>query len=608
MNSSHNANHREQATEKTSERRAAAVLPNRYSIRRRGERWELVCSESPAVVVRVERGLTISAGNARKAPPGTIYLDGAAEGAPFLDVDKAVFNLNHHEDCVRPFTLATCEQAMVLIRKGLDLESRDWTVYANDPDLDTVLAIWVLLNHLRLNDVNPEIRKKVMPLVRLEGAIDAHGLEMEDLCAFPPELQESTFADLEDLRRREVALKKKGKWHEIDFLEYTADILRSIDGLIYSSHHFEGVLEVEELARAEIGEKQLAVVCRGDTGIYEVEPQLRRLHGKRLGVIILQKDPKTYTLRQVDTFLPATLETAYERLNLIDPAAGNRRSGNRWGGSREIGGSPRATGTALTPRQIADAFARAYRKPTTTERLGAVAVVLLRNTVVMAAAMLATYFLGWRGNPADSIKGYFQSQAGIYVGVLGGISVVLTLSALRIGRKLFGLRLPAGLDWLVVLPGALLGGLAGGAWIFMAPGTSSQFLLTRHWPEIVIAICFPITAEVLFRGLVHGILAQRFPTQHTGGPWFLSWPVLISSALYGLWTLPPFLPFFSPGVEVTFAAALLFGICSGMARERSESLLPCLVLHWLCLLLLTVAGPFFHLPALIKQILHFPLS
>jgi hypothetical protein len=72
--------------------------------------------------------------------------------------------------------------------------------------------------------------------------------------------------------------------------------------------------------------------------------------------------------------------------------------------------------------------------------------------------------------------------------------------------------------------------------------------------------------------------------------------------------MPPFLPFFSGGVGMTFVASLLFGICSGMARERSESLLPCLVLHWLCLLTLTVTGPVLRVPALFKQILHLALS
>ena len=606
MQISHGRDQGEQSTERRSELEPAGTLPNRYLIRRKGEARELVCSESPTIAVCIERGTTTPSGTARKAPPGTIYLDGAAEGAPFLDAEKAVYNLNHHEGCVRSFTLATCEQALVLIRKGLDLQGRDWTIHANDPDFDTVLAIWLLLNHLRLNDPDDEIRRKVIPLVRLEGIIDAHGLDMQELCGFPLEAQESVFADLENLRGKEVALKKEGKWDTIDLLQYTAGVLRSIDGMIYSPHHFLGVVKVEELARAEIGEKKLAIVCRAGLGIYEVEPHLRRLHGKRLGVIILQKNSNTYTLRQVDTFHPVTLERAYEWLNLIDPTAGSRRSDNRWSGSEEIGGSPRATGTSLSPQQIADALAWAYRKPTAGQRLRALALVVLGTTVVMLGAILATYVLGKLGDPAGSIKGYFRSQAGIYAGLLSALSGGLTLAAVRGRPKLFGLCLPVGFDWLALFPGALLGGLAGGAWIFAGSVTSSQTFLKHHWSDLAIAIGFPIAAEVLFRGLAHGALAQRFPTQHCDGRWFLSWPVLISSTLYALWCLPPFLPFFSGGLGVTFAAALLFGISSGMARERSESLLPCLILHWSCLVMLLVTRPFVDMPELIRKVLHLP--
>ena len=599
----HGRDQGEQSPETRSAPAPAGTLPNRYLIRRKGEARELVCSESPTIAVRIERGTTTPSSAAHKAPPGTIYLDGAAEGAPFLDAEKAVYNLNHHEGCVRSFTLATCEQALLLIRKGLDLQGRDWTICANEPDLDTVLAIWVLLNHLRLNDVDDEIRRQVIPLVRLEGVIDAHGLEMQEFCGFPPEVQESVFARLEHLRSREVALKTEGKWDTIDYLQYTAGVLCSIDGMIYSPHHFEGVVKVEELARAEIGEKKLAVVCRADLGIYEVEPHLRRLHGKRLGVIILQKDPNTYTLRQVDTFHPATLERAYERLNLIDPTAGNRRSDNRWGGSEEIGGSPRATGTSLGPQQIADAFAWAYRKPTAGQRLRALASVLLGTAAVMVVSVAATWVLGSRGGPVASIKDCLRSQAGIYTGVLIALSGGLTLAAVRGRPKLFGLCLPVGWAWLALVPGALLAGLAGGAWVLTGPATSSPSFVKDHWTTLAMALGFPVAAEVLFRGFAHGMLAQRFPTQHWGGRWFLSLPILISSTLYALWSVPRFLPFFSGDPGVTFGAALLFGISSGMARERSESLLPCVILHWACLAMLMVTWPSINMPELIKNLL-----
>jgi membrane protease YdiL (CAAX protease family) len=592
MESRPSVDNRTRVTEKNGRRALAPTgLPDRYSIRSKGEDRELICTESPTIAVRIERGLAVPAGTARKGPAGTIYLDGAAEGGPFLDAEKGVFNLDHHEGCVRSFTSATCEQAMIVICKGLDLQKRDWTIYANDPDLDTVLAIWVLLNHMRLNDPDPEIRRKVMPLVRLQGLIDAHGLEMQELCAFPPEVQDSIFASLELLRSKEAALKKEGRWQEIDFLQYAADLLRVIDAMIYSSHHLKTVLKIEELARAEVGDGQLAIVCRGETGIYEVEQELRRLHGKRLGVIILQKDPNTYTLRQVDTFLPATLESAYERLNLTDPSSGNRYSGNRWGGSGEIGGSPRGTGTLLTPKEIADAIAQAYRRPTKAQRWGSLGIALLENSVVIAGSMITTYVLGWLHDPAGSIESYFRNQAGIYAGALCLLSGALLLAALRSGPKFLGLCRPVGLGWLLVFPTALLGGLAGGGWIFTASATSPQTFLNLPWTTLAIAVSFPTAAEVLFRGLTYDTLAQHFRAQHAGGPWFLSWPVLISSALYALWSLLPFLPFYSHGMGVTFAGALLFGISSGMARERSESLLPCLILHWSCLLLPLVKFP-----------------
>jgi hypothetical protein len=578
-------------SQKTFEQFDDAELPHRYSIRGKGEKRALVCSESPTIFVRIERGMSVSAVAALKAPSGTIYLDGAAQGGPFLNNEKDLLNLDHHEGCVRAFTVATCEQAMVVVRRGLDLQRRDWVIWANEPDLDTVLAIWILLNHMRLNDADPEIRTRLMPLVRLEGAIDAHGLEMQELCGFPPEIRASVFGTLERLRSREAELKKEERWQEIDFLEYTADILRAIDGTIYSSRHFEKEVEVEELARAVICDNQLAIVCRSDRGIYELEPHLRRLHGKRLGVIILQKDPNTYTLRQVNPFLPATLDRAYEQLNLMDPSAGGRRSGNRWGGSGEIGGSPRATGTALTPQQIAEAFAQACVRPTAGQRLGTVALALLLTFGAMGGSVVVTYILGWLQHPGGSIESYFQDRAEIFLGVLGVLSGALVLATLRRGPRLFGFCLPTGFDWLLLFPGALLGGLAGGAWILVGARWWSRPFARPSWVELALAMGAPIAAEILFRGIVHGIIAQSFRTQRTGGRWFLSWPVLLSSLLYGLWSLFPLLPFFGQGAALTFPAALLFGTSNAMARERSGSLLPCFILHWSCVIIVLLLLP-----------------
>jgi hypothetical protein len=347
---------------------AAAQAPvaapaQRYRIRKAGRHRVLTCLEAPTVQVRIERGSTVTAAHARSHPPGTIFLDGAAQGEPFLDPERSVYNLDHHEGCIRSFTLATCEQAMVLLRKRLDLRKRDWTVHANDADLDTVLAIWVLLNHLRLADDDSRTRAEIMPLLRLEGSIDALGLEFQDLCALPPELMEKTRARMAALLRRERALKADGSWEHVDPLQYVAAQLHTIDRMVYPPAEISGTLEIEELARSELAGGSLTVVCRAKSGIYEVERELRRVHGERLGLVVLQKDPFTYSLRQVDPALPRSLERVYARLNLLDPGSDGSRSPNRWGGSEEIGGSPRSSGTRLSPRQIALACRRALAHP-----------------------------------------------------------------------------------------------------------------------------------------------------------------------------------------------------------------------------------------------------
>ena len=342
---------------------AELALPDRYRVKLDDTGAVLTCVEAPTVSVRVQRGLTVTAAAARSAAPGSIFLDGAAQGEPFLDPKREVYNLDHHEGCVRSFLLATCEQSMVLIRKGLDLRKREWTVYANDADLDTVLAIWVLLNHLRLDDRGTETRARVMPLVRLQGVIDAQGLDMQDMSALPPELLAEIHGCIDELREPELALKRRGRWGESDLLGYTADRLRAIDRLVYSPTHFDDVTDIDQLARVEIANGSVAVVCRSKAGIYEVERQLRRLHGKRLGVIVLRTSASTYTLRLVNPYLPTSLERVYTYLNLVDPGAGGHRSANRWAARRRSADRRAAPGPAWPPSRSPGCASRRSARP-----------------------------------------------------------------------------------------------------------------------------------------------------------------------------------------------------------------------------------------------------
>jgi len=563
--------------------------PDRYRIKRDASGGILTCIEAPTVTVRIRNGVTVTAAAARSATAGTIFLDGAAQCEPFLDPKREIYNLDHHEGCVRSFTLATCEQAMVLVRKGLDLRKRDWTVYANDADLDTVLAIWILLNHVRLTEEIAEIGARIMPLVRLQGTIDAHGLELQDFSALPPTLLAEMQGWIDELRERELALKSEGAWQDMDLVGHTADRLRTIDHLVYPPRHFDDMEEIEELARADIGTGSVAIVCRSKAGIYEVQRQLSRLHGKRLGVIALQRTTTAYSLRQVDPYLPATLEKVYAHLNLIDAAAGGHHSANRWGGSPEIGGSPRSSGTRVTPRQIAEACQWAFATPTVLQGLSRVLTAFLASTNIMLAALASVLVLELLGQGTSvpvQTAAHPANRFAVLLAALGGGFYLIRASR---APGQYGLRAPTGVAWWGLLPFAMFGALAGGVWIPSAhlPRLSGPLpgLL-----EFVDLLALPVASEVIFRGVFHGHLVTTLPVQKPGGPWFLSWPAIFSAALYTLFGALLQLPAFSlnqpllwgSNAAVMLLGALVFGTACAMVRERSESIAASIMFHWTC--------------------------
>ncbi len=572
--------------ERDLDRTKLAAVPNRYRIRQDGKTRILTCVEAPMVTVRAECGLAISAKQARKSPAGTIFLDGAAQGDPFIDVQKELYNLDHREGCVS--SLATCEQAMVLTRKGLDLGKRDWVVLANDADLDTVLALWVLLNYNRLND-RPKTRARIMPLLRLAGVVDAHGRDAQDLAALPPDLLHSTAAMLKQLQQQESLLKDYGRWTETDLLEYIAGRLHAVDELIYAPEDFDGFHEIEELAQAWICSGSVALACRSNADLDEVQRQLQKAYGQRLGILIFQDAPSAYSVRRVDPSLPATLKHAYGRLNLLDPAV-KSNSENRWSGSDEIGASPRKTGTGLTPPQIIEAVRGAFSQPKLVDIGSAFPRALFLAGAALSPA-LALIFVGTLLRDRGFIAGETVLLSAVVLTITVG--VLFSAKAWRV-PGLNGWRVPAGFGWLSALPAALIGAAAGGVW---APGSLAYRMGPDNLHQLtgVAALLLPLAAELLFRGVILGDLAARLPIPRSGDPWWRSWPTLISAALYAAASLLLFLSV--PGGEMQISQSLLiaggaviFGISSGVARERSESILASVLLHWVCVAALLLSS------------------
>ena len=564
------------------------ALPNRYEVRDREDGRVLLCGEAPGVAVSIDRDHQYSEVDARRLGQRVVFLDGAGQFGPAVDNSQYFYNLDHHQDCLRAFTMATCEQALLVVLKGLELDRGDWTIYANEPDLDTVFAIWVLLNYRRVRTLDETQRDAILPLIHLEGAIDANGFEIAEHCGLPQKLLAAEKARLDALHAIELELKSSGGWGTADLAEYTRDMLLEIDKLVYHPGDFADYTSVEEVyGHVDVGRNRVAVVCRDGSGIYEVERRLKNAWGDRLGLIALERAAGHYTLRRTAAMVDIDLEEAYSKLNLLDPRVDGRPPSKQWGGSDEIGGSPRPDGTALTPSEIAKILKMTYRKVSSLEHLQRFASAALWVVLLVLGAAVAVG--SWRlfVTPQASAHGS-ASELALAAAVIGLGAWLLTRKLSRGWTWLFGWRTPAGRDWLALVPLVLLGGAAGAAWVPRQPAFDPPALAALAGSVIFAALAL----ELCFRGLVHGLLVLDSPVQSVGGRWFLSRPVSASAVLYatatviaswGLIAGPPALPPPLDRVAQLGAAgqyglcalgALVAGVALGVIRERSLSIWP----------------------------------
>lgn len=341
----------------------ATVVLSRYRVVDRETGRFIVADDSRNIQLHILPGKTVTEEERKQYPEHTIFLDGAYGGAPFLDNERWQYSLDHHEGCVRPFTLATCQQAAVMLLKGLPVGEGEWRLFVNQPDLDALFAAWLFMNHQDVLADSATLLRGLMPLLHVEGVIDSHGLEYGVLTGLSEEDYDAQKERLDQLLIPEREHKSAGTWTNLDMVDYACDRLAAIDALLAEAGMLRERAQVEVLSTRDIqGEKQL-VLCRSAGGIYEVEARLRELFGKALGVIILQTGEERYTLKQVDSFLSRDLVALYQALNAQDPEAISQSDSgsNLWGGAADIGGSPRATGTGLTGEEILEIASRVYR-------------------------------------------------------------------------------------------------------------------------------------------------------------------------------------------------------------------------------------------------------
>jgi hypothetical protein len=275
-------------------------------------------------------------------PAYSIALDGYVSGEPFLEIRPhgPYRNFNHHEAVDRSCTSATCEQVRRAIILGLfDLFRKDGAPYAdvwvNDCDQDVCLATWILLNPDRADE--PWVRT----LVYIEDLLDmsAGGFPMpgeRDL------LGEVRWVFEPYTSRRPII----GSLNETDMLAIIEDVHGRIEAFL------DGTGETLPL----LGDY---VELGGGAGwtLAEVNHQHARQKMVEAGI----KAAVELFGRKGDHYLYSVWRRSEYIVNfpVLDIlSALNRAEGfvegdtSGWGGSENVGGSPRAGGSKLSPAEV----------------------------------------------------------------------------------------------------------------------------------------------------------------------------------------------------------------------------------------------------------------
>jgi hypothetical protein len=262
----------------------------------------------------------------------------------------------------------------------------------------------------------------------------------------------------------------------------------------------------------------------------------------------------------------------------------------RWGGSDEIGGSPRPTGSALSPEEVKDALRLTYRPPGRAERALDVWRACLRSGLALcagAAAFALSLVIAPRDLGAvEPLLPHLSFAVGICV-----LSALFTHGLSRGRSWLYGWRRPAGWDWwlpALVIP---LGGAAGAVW---TPQPLPVWDVRGVLWLVATCLAVALASELWFRGWVHGLFLTHGPVQWVRGRWFLSqanaWAGLIYAGMatclaplmYPVEQVSSWADF--AGLGRVAGVALAGGWLLGLVRERSLSVWPCVAAHGLAIL------------------------
>ena len=277
-------------------------------------------------------------------PPCSIALDGFVDAAPCFNAVGPYANFDHHKNVNRLATRSTAGQILVAIFLGLfetfqQKEHPFAHVYINDCDQDICLSYWLLSNAHLVSELSIDL--DLVKLIIGEDLIDSSGgafpinpnqsivrkmawvFEYYDEYRFSKNRSQMTGENVKNVIERtceRITLLYLGKGKEIG--------INSVYQLLGGGSNWQMIIEEGTSARTKLfndGIRAFVAVRERDKGIYD------------------------YSIGRMSPFINFPIEKIYDLLNNVE---GRCHSSDRWGGSDTIGGSPRKSGSQISPHEI----------------------------------------------------------------------------------------------------------------------------------------------------------------------------------------------------------------------------------------------------------------
>lgn len=309
------------------------------------------------IMLHAEPGVVISWDEFQiTKPPFSIALDGYASGQTKYSPTGPYANFNHHEDVDRLATRSTCMQIYFSIVLGLfDTFRKDGKPYAhvfvNDADQDVCLSYWLLTHPEK---VNSSIHgSSLARLIVLEDLLDASGgaypfddsneqdsLYNRQAWVFEPYTNAREERRLHSMSGEELIALINEVSHRISLFAENRGQSIKVDTqpvFIGGGPGWKMIVEKSGYSRASLyasGDKAFVGMRQRSDGNY------------------------TYVIGRMSPYVAFPLEQIYKTLNTIEDLDS---IDNQWGGSNTIGGSPRKTGSRLSPEELEEAINRVVK-------------------------------------------------------------------------------------------------------------------------------------------------------------------------------------------------------------------------------------------------------